>query len=99
MAEITVSTVHKSKGREWDSIKCAEDFFAPRPDEFGMLSPPAAPECMVGYVAVTRARYVLDRAGLAFIDDFVDGIVEHDEQDEYDDDLDDAEDFVDEGES
>ena len=67
-ADLVVSTVHKAKGREWQTVQVANDFFAPRPgaDEPSTIS---QGEAMVGYVAVTRAKEVLDRTGLSWIDD------------------------------
>lgn len=47
-AEVTISTVHQAKGREWRSVKIANDF--PHPDDMEEA------ELRVGYVAVTRAR-------------------------------------------
>ena len=70
-AEVVVSTVHKAKGREWDTVKVTDDFFAPQPQE-GEPPTLSDAEAMVGYVAVTRAKHVLDREGLAWIDDLVD---------------------------
>jgi hypothetical protein len=49
-ADIVISTAHKAKGREWDSVKIADDF----PDE------PSGEELRLMYVAVTRARLALD---------------------------------------
>lgn len=51
-ADIVISTAHKSKGREWDVVKLADDF-------------PSLEDCETGelrlmYVAVTRAKKVLD---------------------------------------
>jgi len=66
-ATTVVSTVHKSKGRQWPTVCVGDDFFGP--DDDGHL--PSA-EAMVGYVAVTRAQEILDRTGLAWIDDYVD---------------------------
>lgn len=65
-ADLIVSTAHKSKGREWDQVKIAEDF---RPSESGEL--PAKGEMMLAYVAVTRAKNVLDNGGLAWVNDLV----------------------------
>jgi superfamily I DNA/RNA helicase len=50
-ADIVVSTAHKSKGREWDSVKIAGDFSEARTDDG---------ELRLLYVAVTRARLHLD---------------------------------------
>jgi hypothetical protein len=70
-ADVVVSTVHKAKGREWDTVAVAGDFFEPRSVE-GADPVIGESEAMVGYVAVTRAKMVLDRSNLAWIDDFVD---------------------------
>lgn len=67
-ADLVVSTAHKAKGREWDSVGIADDYFTPDPE----IPEVPAGEAMVGYVAITRARHQLDRAGLAWIDDLVD---------------------------
>jgi AAA domain-containing protein/UvrD-like helicase family protein len=64
-ADLVVSTAHKAKGREWDTVGIAEDYFVPAE---GQTEVPVT-EAMVGYVAVTRARHQLDRRGLAWIDD------------------------------
>lgn len=61
-ADVIVSTAHKSKGREWDRVKIANDF-APR-NEDGEIS---RPEMMLLYVSVTRAKLVLDNSALAFV--------------------------------
>lgn len=49
-ADVTVSTVHKSKGLEWDQVGLADDFIGPIDDKF------TDAEGNVAYVAVTRAR-------------------------------------------
>lgn len=66
-ADVVVSTTHKSKGREWDTVKVSNDFFAPSAAEGGKATISDG-EAMVGYVAVTRAKEVLDRNGVAWID-------------------------------
>jgi hypothetical protein len=64
-AEVTVSTAHKSKGRQWGTVKIGPDFREPFPREW----PPDsgrravlldASELMLLYVGVTRAVDVLD---------------------------------------
>lgn len=64
-AEVTVSTAHKSKGRQWGTVKIGPDFREPFPREY----PPdsgrravviEASELMLLYVGVTRAVDVLD---------------------------------------
>ncbi|MGX1562172.1 UvrD-helicase domain-containing protein [Streptomyces sp. NPDC055506] len=75
-ADVTVSTAHKAKGREWPSVKIADDFPPPpdsdRQDDCGRPIPEAVNEtdARLAYVAVTRARSRLDLGGLSWIDDF-----------------------------
>ncbi|APD84570.1 DNA helicase (plasmid) [Mycobacterium intracellulare subsp. chimaera] len=64
-ATATLSTVHRAKGREWESVAVAADF----PEPLGRDEIPRA-DAMIGYVAITRARKLLDRDGLAWIDRF-----------------------------
>ncbi|UNO42678.1 UvrD-helicase domain-containing protein [Streptomyces sp. MST-110588] len=72
-AEVTVSTAHRAKGREWPTVRIAEDFTAPDDlDEVGEdgqpLPGPIDPdEARLAYVAVTRARLRLDVGGLSWI--------------------------------
>jgi superfamily I DNA/RNA helicase len=69
-ADVILSTAHKSKGREWDKVKLANDFkqieslaqardenkdFAINPEEFNLL-----------YVAITRAKRMLDVSALYY---------------------------------
>lgn len=61
-AQVTVSTAHKAKGREWESVRIANDFDK---DDDGVAS---SEEAMLAYVAVTRAKSVLNRSGLKWID-------------------------------
>jgi hypothetical protein len=67
-AEVVVSTVHRAKGREWARVRGGSDFPPPAAsrDTDGSI---AAPEAMLGYVAVTRAKLVLDSEELAWIHD------------------------------
>ncbi len=53
-ADVVVSTAHKAKGREWDSVALAGDFTPPSEGGGG------AEELRLIYVAVTRARRELD---------------------------------------
>ncbi|WP_069817480.1 UvrD-helicase domain-containing protein [Streptomyces sp. TP-A0874] len=77
-AQITVSTAHKAKGREWPRVRIAPDF-TPPPDT-GELDAAGRPvpgpidpdEARLAYVAVTRARHHLDPAGLAWLDEHPD---------------------------
>lgn len=63
-AELIISTAHKAKGREWESVKVAPDF---------ELKPDAADasfndgEIRLAYVTVTRAKLRLDPGGLDWI--------------------------------
>lgn len=72
-AEVTVSTAHKAKGREWPHVRISPDFTPPPDagdiDAIGRPIPgPINPvEARLAYVAVTRARHHLDPAGLAWI--------------------------------
>ncbi len=73
-ADITVSTAHKAKGREWAHVRIAPDFRPPadddtRTDPHGNPLPgPIDPaEARLAYVAVTRARHTLDLGGLQWI--------------------------------
>jgi superfamily I DNA/RNA helicase len=70
-ADVVVSTAHKAKGREWPTVRIATNFHPPHADSDGQ-QPPAVPraDAMLAYVAVTRARLVLDREGLAWVDDW-----------------------------
>ncbi|MEV0850559.1 UvrD-helicase domain-containing protein [Streptomyces sp. NPDC049954] len=72
-AQVTVSTAHKAKGREWPRVRIASDFTPPpdtsERDATGRPVPaPVNPdEARLAYVAVTRARHHLDPAGLIWI--------------------------------
>lgn len=59
-ADITISTAHKAKGREWKSVKLADDF--PQSAD----SQPA--DLRLLYVATTRAKEVLDITSM--LDDY-----------------------------
>ena len=65
-ADVIVSTAHKAKGLEWDSVRIHSDFLPPK-EETGQIS---RTEAMLIYVAVTRAKLVLDNSALAWLDDF-----------------------------
>jgi hypothetical protein len=55
-ADVIVSTAHKAKGREWDAVRISPDF------ELDDEAPPEvqSAEMMLAYVAITRAKKVLD---------------------------------------
>lgn len=73
-AEIEISTAHKAKGREWAAVRLAGDF--PDTDtDIGLLDPHSPDDGQVDdeelrllYVAVTRARQVLDVTAVPHID-------------------------------
>ncbi|MFE6624879.1 UvrD-helicase domain-containing protein [Streptomyces sp. NPDC057740] len=73
-ADVTVSTAHKAKGREWPTVKIADDFPPPpdsdQHDDRGrpISEPVSETDARLAYVAVTRARSRLDLGGLAWID-------------------------------
>jgi hypothetical protein len=56
-AELIISTAHKAKGREWDTVQIGEDFTAVKTEN--------KPALRLEYVAVTRAKLELDRTALA----------------------------------
>ncbi|MER6047242.1 UvrD-helicase domain-containing protein [Streptomyces sp. NPDC001793] len=66
-ADVVLSTAHKAKGREWDTVLVAPDFTQPKPGKDDLLDPPTHEKAMLGYVTVTRAKQVLDNLGLAWI--------------------------------
>ncbi|MFE9127268.1 UvrD-helicase domain-containing protein [Streptomyces sp. NPDC007148] len=78
-AEVTVSTAHKAKGREWACVRIADDFTPPKDsdqkDDNGRALPGPIDdsEARLAYVAVTRTRQRLDMGGLAWIDHHPDG--------------------------
>jgi superfamily I DNA/RNA helicase len=79
MAEVTVSTAHRAKGREWNTVRIFDDFLPPLDsedvDEDGepIPGPIDDAEARLAYVAVTRARHRLDLGGLGWIDGHPDG--------------------------
>ncbi|MEU1596004.1 UvrD-helicase domain-containing protein [Streptomyces sp. NPDC005708] len=78
-AEVTVSTAHKAKGREWARVRIADDFTPPKDsdqkDDNGRVLPGPIDdgEARLAYVAVTRTRQRLDMDGLSWIDHHPDG--------------------------
>jgi hypothetical protein len=87
-ANLIISTAHKAKGREWDTVQVAGDFREPkkkkRDDDVPKLDPHQIEpedddelgeinrdEAMLAYVAVTRARHILDRSGLVWVDKYL----------------------------
>ncbi|MEU9064999.1 UvrD-helicase domain-containing protein [Streptomyces sp. NPDC048430] len=78
-ADVTVSTAHKAKGREWNSVKIADDFAPPRDSDEKDSNGEPVPrpideaEARLAYVAVTRARQQLDLGGLSWVNHHPDG--------------------------
>ncbi|MET8979001.1 UvrD-helicase domain-containing protein [Streptomyces sp. NPDC004539] len=79
-AQVTVSTAHKAKGREWPRVLIADDFTRSKDNHASDQTntpPPPDPiddaEARLAYVAVTRARQRLDLAGLSWIHSHPDG--------------------------
>jgi hypothetical protein len=68
-ARVTVSTVHKAKGREWPSVRIGPGFEPPADDDRGPRRL-TEEEARLIYVAVTRARELLDPAGLYWAKDY-----------------------------
>ncbi|MFE2543614.1 UvrD-helicase domain-containing protein [Actinacidiphila glaucinigra] len=74
-AQVTVSTAHKAKGREWLQVEIADDFHPPKDrdehDEHGnpLPGPIDNVDARLAYVAVTRARTRLDLGGLGWVRD------------------------------
>jgi hypothetical protein len=69
-ADVALYTAHTAKGREWDTVKIAGDFIPTPNKETGEINITEA-DLMLAYVAVTRAKKVLDNLGLAWIDNFL----------------------------
>lgn len=69
-ADVVISTAHKAKGREWARVQIAGDFREPRLEKLTGRPLWDKDELMLAYVSVTRARKVLDRGGLAWLDDY-----------------------------
>ena len=70
-AEVVVSTAHRSKGREFGTVLIADDFKEPRPTLDNPEPQIPREDMMLAYVAVTRAQHVLDRDGLAWVDNWL----------------------------
>lgn len=59
-ADLVIATVHKSKGREFSTVKLADDFVFPSTDKHECNAPFNDEEAHLIYVAVTRAKVGLD---------------------------------------
>ncbi|WP_228924553.1 UvrD-helicase domain-containing protein [Streptomyces sp. DH7] len=64
-AQVVVSTVHKSKGREWNRVRIG-DGFTPVDEHAAAARGLHAAEARLAYVAVTRARRLLGTTGLTW---------------------------------
>ncbi|MGL5816623.1 MAG: UvrD-helicase domain-containing protein [Phycicoccus sp.] len=69
-ADVVLSTSHKCKGAEWGKVQVADDFRQPAPDDYGRRLP-TRELAMLAYVTVTRAKQVLDRGSLDWVDEAV----------------------------
>ena len=66
-ATVVISTAHKAKGREWDAVTLTDDFRTPDdPDDDRPITPG---EYRLNYVAVTRAKSILDDRTISRADD------------------------------
>ncbi|SHG77571.1 UvrD-helicase domain-containing protein [Streptoalloteichus hindustanus] len=78
-AEVTVSTAHAAKGREWPTVRISGDFPEPTDEENTTVDGDPQPgpiepsEARLAYVAVTRAQQQLDLGGLSWINQHPDG--------------------------
>ncbi|WNO77000.1 UvrD-helicase domain-containing protein [Streptomyces sp. AM8-1-1] len=74
-ADVIISTAHRAKGCEWQTVRISGDFTPPKntKEQDANGGPVPGPindaEARLAYVAVTRARGRLDRGGLSWIDD------------------------------
>ncbi len=62
-ADVVIATAHGAKGRQWTSVRVGDDFVEP---EGG----PSDPIAMLSYVTITRAKLMLDRGPLEYIDKY-----------------------------
>lgn len=67
---VLISTAHKAKGREWEKVRIHDDFREPKRDEDGQRVL-RRDEAMLAYVAVTRAKKVLDVGSLDWINRYL----------------------------
>jgi superfamily I DNA/RNA helicase len=71
MAETLVSTVHKTKGLEFETVEISGDFPEPKPNQDGSQGEITRDEAMLYYVAVSRAKSGLDWSALEWIEDYL----------------------------
>lgn len=60
-ADLTISTIHRAKGREWDHVELAADWSKCESNTTEL----APEEARLLYVAITRARCTVDSSGVA----------------------------------
>jgi N12 class adenine-specific DNA methylase len=69
--QLTISTAHKAKGRQWPRVRIAGDFRGPVTDpDTGEVTWPAPEERRLAYVAATRAQLLLETGSLSWIRDY-----------------------------
>lgn len=65
-ANVVVSTAHKAKGREWDTVSLVDDFLPPQPGQDPDAPPTFDPaEIRLFYVALTRAKIAVEVSPIA----------------------------------
>jgi superfamily I DNA/RNA helicase len=69
-ADHVVTTAHKAKGREWRSVRLADDFREPVDPDTGERTINRA-EFQLLYVSVTRAKQALDCTSVNWVDDWL----------------------------
>lgn len=88
-SDITISTAHMAKGREWRQVLIADDFHEPKRDPSAPASAlPRIPreDAMLAYVAVTRAQFVAEvDPGLSWVDNYAGATVTDDTDEPVDD--------------
>lgn len=70
VADVVISTAHKSKGLEWGAVRIHDDYPEPK-TEHGRRGSIPRDLAMLAYVAVTRAKLQLDRSGLEWVDSYL----------------------------
>lgn len=74
-ADVVVSTAHKAKGREWDSVRLHTDFNSSKSrDGENPDNELSRTDAMLLYVSVTRARKHLDRDAVSWVDGLIHGL-------------------------
>jgi hypothetical protein len=70
-ADVTVSTMHKSKGREWKTVRIYSDCPEPKESADGSKGTVSDAMAMLYYVASTRAQLQLDATALAWVTEYI----------------------------